>query len=130
VLRNRVGMGSLLVWCSRRAGIPPGFGRFRGGSESWEAGDGHRRGVQAASNDRRAVQGELARRPAGVAAARTHLPCGVGEGDGFFTVSVWESPEAYNAFAPIFTQAMSEMGFHFGTPEIVPVHHMLQPGVV
>jgi hypothetical protein len=55
---------------------------------------------------------------------------GVSEGDGFFTVSVWESPEAYNAFAPIFTQAMSEMGFRFGTPEIVPVHHMLQAGVV
>ncbi len=55
---------------------------------------------------------------------------GVGEGDRFFTVSVWESPEAYNAFALIFTQAMSEMGFRFGMPEIVPVHHMLQPGVV
>jgi len=24
---------------------------------------------------------------------------------------------------------MSEMGFRFGTPEIVPVHHMLQAGV-
>ena len=55
---------------------------------------------------------------------------GVGEGEGFFTVSVWESSEAYIAFAPIFTQAMSEMGFRFGTPEILPVHHTLQAGVV
>ena len=55
---------------------------------------------------------------------------GMGEGDGFFTVTVWESQEAYDAFAPIFTEAMGEMGFRFGAPAIVPVHHMLQAGGV
>jgi hypothetical protein len=33
---------------------------------------------------------------------------GVGEGANFFTVTVWESPAAYDAFAPIFTQAMAQ----------------------
>ena len=52
---------------------------------------------------------------------------GVGEGEGFFTVTVWESRAAYDAFAPVFAQAMKERGFEFGTPEILPVHHVLPP---
>jgi hypothetical protein len=52
---------------------------------------------------------------------------GVGEGAAFFTVSVWESREAYDAFAPVFARAMRERGFDFGQPEILPVHHFLAP---
>lgn len=50
---------------------------------------------------------------------------GVGEGADFFTVTVWESREAYDAFAPIFTKAMNELGFQFGKPQVFPVHHVL-----
>ena len=50
---------------------------------------------------------------------------GLGEGDSFQTVTVWESQEAYEAFAPIFTRAMSERGLRFGAPQILPVHHFL-----
>jgi len=52
---------------------------------------------------------------------------GIGEDTAFFTVSVWESQEAYDAFAPVFTQAMKERGFEFGKPQILPVHHFLPP---
>jgi hypothetical protein len=52
---------------------------------------------------------------------------GIGEGPDFFTVSVWDSTEAYEAFAPMFAKAMSDMGFQFGAPQILPVHHFLQP---
>jgi hypothetical protein len=50
---------------------------------------------------------------------------GVGEGDEFFTITVWESPEAYDAFKPIFRDAMSQRGFDFGDPLVLPVHHLL-----
>jgi hypothetical protein len=50
---------------------------------------------------------------------------GVGEGTAFFTVTVWESRGAYDAFAPVFAQVMRERGFEFGTPEILPVHRTL-----
>lgn len=52
---------------------------------------------------------------------------GIGDGAAFFTVSVWESREAYDVFAPVFAQAMRERGFEFGRPEILPVHHLLPP---
>ena len=52
---------------------------------------------------------------------------GIGEGAHFFTVTVWESKEAYEAFAPAFARAMREKGFLFGTPQILPVHHSLPP---
>ena len=52
---------------------------------------------------------------------------GIGEGDAFFTVTVWDSREAYDAFAPMFKQAMAERGFHFGTPTILPIHHFISP---
>lgn len=49
---------------------------------------------------------------------------GIGEGDAFFTVSVWESLDAYEAFAPVFAKAMGERGFQFGKPEVLPVHQV------
>src|SRR5437764_14702645 len=49
---------------------------------------------------------------------------GVGEGDNFFTVSVWESREAYDAFASRFKQALGDEGFEGGAPQILRVHHM------
>jgi hypothetical protein len=52
---------------------------------------------------------------------------GIGEDAAFFTVTVWESRAAYDAFAPLFAQAMRTLGFEFGTPEILPVHHFLPP---
>jgi len=52
---------------------------------------------------------------------------GVGQGAGFFTVTVWESQAAYEAFAPAFAQAMAQRGFVFGKPEILPVHRFLPP---
>jgi hypothetical protein len=54
---------------------------------------------------------------------------GVGEGVKFFTVTVWESQAAYDAFAPVFAQAMAQRGFEFGRPEILPVHRFLPPVV-
>ena len=52
---------------------------------------------------------------------------GIGEGESFLTVTVWESREAYDAFAPVFAQAMADRGFEFGKPEILPVHQFLPP---
>lgn len=52
---------------------------------------------------------------------------GIGEGADFATVTVWESMAAYDAFAPMFARVMSEKGFKFGTPQILPVHHVLPP---
>lgn len=54
---------------------------------------------------------------------------GIGEGTSFFTVTVWESRAAYDAFAPVFAQVMKERGLEFGNPEILPVHHFLPPQV-
>ena len=47
---------------------------------------------------------------------------GIGEGDAFFTVTVWENRAAYDAFAPLFAEAMAEQGYQFGKPEVLPVH--------
>jgi len=52
---------------------------------------------------------------------------GVAEGDEFFTITVWESQQAYDEFAPVFKQVMKGKGFTFGTPSIHPVHHMIDP---
>jgi hypothetical protein len=41
---------------------------------------------------------------------------GVGEGDDFFTVSVWESREAYDVFASRFKEALGAEGFEGGAP--------------
>lgn len=51
---------------------------------------------------------------------------GVGEGADFFTITVWDTKESYDAFAPAFKQAMSQMGFDFGAPALLPVHHTIQ----
>lgn len=52
---------------------------------------------------------------------------GGGEGNEFFTVSVWENREDYDAFAPTFKEAMIKRGFTFGEPKILPVHHYIRP---
>ena len=52
---------------------------------------------------------------------------GIGEGEAFLTVTVWESQEAYDAFAPVFAKAMADQGFRFGEPEVLPVHQVLPP---
>lgn len=52
---------------------------------------------------------------------------GVGEGADFFTVTVWESREAYDAFAPVFLETMRARGVAVGSPQILAVHHVLQP---
>jgi hypothetical protein len=52
---------------------------------------------------------------------------GVGDGDEFFTVSIWETREAYDAFASHFKDEMSRRGFDFGTPSIFSVHHCIAP---
>jgi heme-degrading monooxygenase HmoA len=54
---------------------------------------------------------------------------GVGEGDDFFTISVWESREAYDAFASGFKEAVSAEGLEGGAPKILPVHHTIDHGV-
>jgi len=51
---------------------------------------------------------------------------GVGEGADFFTVTLWESREAYDAFAPIFLTRMRGRGFEVGSPQVLAVHHVLQ----
>ena len=50
---------------------------------------------------------------------------GIGEGDDFTTITVWESRAEYDAFAPMFARIMSDKGFKFGAPQILPVHHFL-----
>ena len=52
---------------------------------------------------------------------------GMGEGSEFMTVTVWESREAYDAFAPVFARAMRDRGLRFGQPVILPVHQVLPP---
>ena len=52
---------------------------------------------------------------------------GIGEGADFFTVTVWESREDYDAFAPLFVRAMSDKGLRFGRPTLLPVHQVLPP---
>ena len=52
---------------------------------------------------------------------------GVGDGADFFTVTVWESKAAYDAFAPVFTASMAQRGFQFGAPRVLPVHQLLPP---
>ena len=52
---------------------------------------------------------------------------GMGEGADFTTITVWESRDAYDAFAPIFARVMRERGLVFGSPQIVPVHQVLIP---
>ena len=54
---------------------------------------------------------------------------GVGEGDDFFTVSIWEDRDAYDAFAASFKAALGEEGFEGGAPQIFPVHHTIDHGV-
>ena len=52
---------------------------------------------------------------------------GVGEGDDFMTITVWESPERYDQFAPVFQQAMRELGIVLGKPQVLPVHQVFPP---
>lgn len=52
---------------------------------------------------------------------------GMGEGLDFTTVTVWESREAYEAFAPMFAQTMAGRGLRFGPPQIVPVLQVFSP---
>ena len=52
---------------------------------------------------------------------------GIGEDTSFLTVTVWESRAAYDAFAPMFARVMTDKGFRFGAPQILPVHHVLTP---
>jgi hypothetical protein len=55
------------------------------------------------------------------------LHAGIGEGDDFFTLSIWESRQAYEGFAPRFKEAMAQRGFTFGEPAILHVHQLLPP---
>ena len=50
---------------------------------------------------------------------------GMGDGADFVTVTVWQSREAYDAFAPMFARAMQAKGLQIGTPQILPVHRFL-----
>ena len=52
---------------------------------------------------------------------------GVGDGDDFLTITIWDSVESYQAFAPVFAMAMKSRGFEFGSPRILPVHQVLLP---
>ncbi|HSE50164.1 MAG TPA: hypothetical protein VLA96_13240 [Terriglobales bacterium] len=52
---------------------------------------------------------------------------GLGEGTDFMTISVWETREAYDAFAPVFAGIMAAKGLRFGAPQILPVHQVLVP---
>jgi hypothetical protein len=54
---------------------------------------------------------------------------GIGEGDEFQTVSVWESEEAYAAFGARLKKALGDQGFSGGAPTILPVHHVIDHGV-
>jgi hypothetical protein len=53
---------------------------------------------------------------------------GLGEGDAFSTITVWNSREAYDLFAPVFASLMTAKGLEFGPPQILPVHHFMRGG--
>ena len=91
--------------------------------------NGHCRCVQSASHVGGPVSAKLDWRSSGCASGRIIFHAGIGEDTSFFTVTVWESRAAYDAFAPVFSQVMKERGFEFGKPEILPVHHFLPPRV-
>lgn len=50
---------------------------------------------------------------------------GVGDGDDFQTMTVWDSRASYDAFAPMFEEAMRQTGIVLGKPRILPVHQHL-----
>jgi hypothetical protein len=52
---------------------------------------------------------------------------GLGEGPDFMTITVWETREAYDAFAPVFASIMATKGLRFGAPRIFPVHQVHAP---
>ena len=52
---------------------------------------------------------------------------GVGDGDDFQTMTVWDSRASYDAFAPGFEQAMRQIGIVLGKPQILSVHQHLVP---
>jgi hypothetical protein len=79
--------------------------------------------LPSARDDGGAVQRELEWGNADIPTAR--IDAGIGEGADVTTVTVWESKEAYDTFAPTFTRVMNEKGFRFGAPRILPVHHFL-----
>ena len=54
---------------------------------------------------------------------------GIGEGEDFQTVSVWESAEAYEAFGARLKKALGEQGFTGGPPQILSVHHVIDHGI-
>src|SRR5688500_12848712 len=90
---------------------------------------GHRGCLSPSRYDLRAVQGSWSGSDGQPVPTPPGLlfHAGVGEADEFFTISVWESQEFYDEFAPVFKQAMAGMGFDFGTPAKLPVHHMIDP---
>ena len=47
---------------------------------------------------------------------------GAGEGDDFMTMTIWESSAHYDQFAPLFRQAMLDLGIVLGKPQVLPVH--------
>jgi hypothetical protein len=53
---------------------------------------------------------------------------GFGEGEEFSTITVWDSREAYDLFAPVFASLMVAKGLRFGQPQIFPVHHLMRGG--
>lgn len=52
---------------------------------------------------------------------------GLGQGQEFMTITVWETREAYDAFAPVFASIMAAKGLRFGAPQILPVLQVLVP---
>jgi hypothetical protein len=75
------------------------------------------------------VQGRLGERVTHARPSGLLFHAGVGEGEDFFTVSVREGPEAYEAFASRFKEALGSEGFEGGAPKILPVHHTIDDGV-
>lgn len=51
---------------------------------------------------------------------------GFGVGQEFSTVTVWESLEAYELFAPMFASLVAAKGLRFGQPQILPVHQFMR----
>lgn len=51
---------------------------------------------------------------------------GFGEGDDFATITVWESLDAYESFAPVFASVAAEKGLRFGQPQVLPVHQFMR----
>ncbi len=85
----------------------------------------HPQSMSAAQYDEviRRLEAAGAGRPGG----RLHHSC-FGAGDSMMVYDVWESQEAFDAFAPTLMPILESIGLDPGTPDVMPIHNLIQQG--